>query len=87
MPFLLAAGQNIPVQRGSVVSFPISYSQTCVASTGASPSHNDFLGTVLHAVGVDVMSVGSTSGVDVVNSNAPVTLNKGLLTDLLTTST
>ncbi|HTQ02310.1 MAG TPA: DUF1552 domain-containing protein [Polyangiaceae bacterium] len=86
MPFLLAAGQNIPVKRGSVVSFPMSYSQPCVATTGTSPSHNDFLRTVLHAVGVDATSVGSTTGTDNVNMTS-VTLNQGMLTDLLTTST
>jgi hypothetical protein len=88
MPFLLAAGQNIPVKRGSVVSFPINYDNqdNCIPTTGMSPSHNDFLRTALHAVGVEAMTVGSTTGVDVNKSKASVTLNQTLLTDLLTTA-
>jgi len=86
MPFLLAAGQNIPVKRGSVVSFPISYTETCVATTGVSPSHNDFLRTVLKAVGVDATSIGSKTGTDVI-LKSQVNVNQGLLTDLLTSAT
>lgn len=85
MPFLLAAGQNIPVKRGSVVSFPLSYSDACVPTTGTSPSHNDFLRTVLQAVGVEAASIGSTTGHDVVKMS-DVTLNNGILSDLLTSA-
>jgi hypothetical protein len=86
MPFVLGAGPNIPIQRGKVVRFPLTYDNDdgCVPSTGASPSHNDFLRTCLHAVGVDVPSVGTTSGIDA-NGDKPIATNVGLLNDLLTT--
>jgi hypothetical protein len=75
MPFLLAAGKNVPVTRGSVVRYPISYTENnangCIASQGESPTHNDLLRTVLQAVGAEVPSVGST------------TYNKRILTELL----
>jgi hypothetical protein len=85
MPFLLAAGPNIPVKRGSVVRFPVNYANTdgCIPVDGPSPSHNDFMRTCLSALGVDVPSVGSVNGVDLNADKAPVALNKGLLTDLL----
>jgi hypothetical protein len=86
MPFLLAAGPNIPIKRGQVVRFPITYDNDdgCVPTTGPSPSHNDFLRTCLHAVGVDVPSVGSASGKDL-NGDKTIDMNVGLLDDLLTT--
>jgi hypothetical protein len=87
MPFLLAAGQNLPVKRGSVVNFPINYLPTCVTTTGQSPSHNAFLRTVLNAVGVDVPSVGSTTGADETNNGASIAIKQDILTDLLTTTT
>ncbi len=63
MPFLLAAGPNIPIQRGKVMRYPISYdgmnASGCIPSNGTSPSHNDLLRTVLQAVGVTVPSVGT----------------------------
>ncbi len=86
MPFLLAAGQNIPVKRGSVVSFPVNYASSCVATDGPSPSHNAFLRTVLHAVGVDVPSVGSSSGLDESANGGTIAIKQDLLTDLLTTA-
>ena len=84
MPFLLAGGPNIPIKRGKVASFPISYDNKdgCIPVTGVSPSHNDMLRTVLQAVGLQVPTVGSTKGIDVNNSGS-VTLNQGVLTDLL----
>jgi len=80
MPFVMAAGPNIPVKRGQVVRFPISYDANnangCIASAGASPSHNDFLRTVLRAAGTPVDSVGSAAA-------GSVQLHQGELTDLL----
>jgi hypothetical protein len=80
MPFVMAAGPNIPVKRGQVVRFPISYDANnangCIASAGTSPSHNDFLRTLLQAVGTPVDSFGSAMA-------AGVALNQGILTDLL----
>jgi len=65
MPFLMAAGANIGVPRGKVVRFPISYdgnnANGCIPSTGITPNHNQFLKTVLKAVGTDVDRVGSGS--------------------------
>jgi hypothetical protein len=75
MPFLMAAGPNIPVKRGKLVTFPFSYpdnnSQGCIAVAGTPVSHNDFLRTVLQAVGTEVPSVGSAE------------YNQGVLTQLL----
>ncbi len=75
MPFVLAAGPNIPIKRGTVARFPINFPNDnengCISVNGKSPSHSDLLRTVLSAVGVDVPSVGSA------------TYNSGLLTDLL----
>jgi hypothetical protein len=75
MPFVMAAGANIGVQRGKVVSFPFSYPDNnamgCIAATGEPVSHNDFLRTVLQAVGAEVPSVGSAE------------YNAGVLTSLL----
>jgi arylsulfatase A-like enzyme len=74
MPFLMAAGANLPVQRGKVVRFPISYPGNmdgCIPTTGTTVSHNDLLRTVLHAVGAEVPSVGSAE------------YNEGVLTSLL----
>jgi hypothetical protein len=75
MPFVLAAGPNIPIQRGKVMRYPISYdgnnANGCIASAGTSPSHNDLLRTVLQAVGVTVPSVGTAQH------------NGGVLTNLL----
>jgi hypothetical protein len=74
MPFLMAAGPNVPVQRGKIVRFPISYPGNmdgCIPTTGDPVSHNDFLRTVLQAVGAEVPSVGSAE------------FNKGVLTSLL----
>jgi hypothetical protein len=86
MPFLVAAGAQVPLQRGKVVRFPISYDANnqngCIPSTGESPSHNDFLRTVLQALGVSVNSVGSASAVDK-GSMKTVQLNKAILTQLL----
>jgi hypothetical protein len=84
MPFLIAAGPNIPVKRGSVARFPVTYDNKdgCIPTDGASPSHNDMLRTVLHAVGVDVDTVGSANGTDV-NGGASVKLNQALLSGLL----
>jgi hypothetical protein len=87
MPFLVAAGPNIPVKRGTVARFPINYDNKdgCIQTDGASPSHNDLMRTVLHAVGVDVQTVGSTTGKDV-NNSASVQLNQALLTGLLSST-
>ncbi len=75
MPFLMAAGANIPVKRGKVVRFPLSYPNDnemgCIAATGTPVTHNDFLRTVLQAVGAEVPAVGSAE------------FNKGVLTDIL----
>lgn len=74
MPFLMAAGANVPVQRGKVVRFPISYPGNmdgCIPTTGTPVSHNDFLRTALQAVGVEVPTVGSPE------------YNEGVLTSLL----
>lgn len=85
MPFVLASGSNIPIQRGKAALFPISYENGdgCIPVTGTSPSHNDLLRTVLHAVGVDVPSVGSETGIDMNAKTVPVTLNQGLLDGVL----
>jgi hypothetical protein len=84
MPFLLASGANIPIKRGQVVKFPISYdgdnAMGCIATAGPSPSHNDLFRTLLQAVGTPVDSVGSAS----VTFDAKTTqLNQAILTDLL----
>ena len=80
MPFVMAAGANIPVKRGQVVRFPISYdadnANGCIASEGVSPSHNDFMRTVLQAVGTPVDSVGSATA-------GSTQLQKGILSELL----
>jgi hypothetical protein len=90
MPFVLAAGPNIPLKRGSVASFPVNYDANnqngCIMTAGPSPSHNDMLRTVLHAVGVDVASVGSTTAIDKATS-ATVQLSQGLLAPMLSSST
>jgi len=87
MPFVLAGGPNIPIKRGSVARFPINYDannqQNCIQTDGVSPSHNDMLRTVLHAVGVDAPSVGSATVLDM-QSGTNVTLNQALLTGMLT---
>jgi hypothetical protein len=72
MPFVMAAGPNIPIKRGKLLSFPRSYSDVCVKTEGTAVSHNDLLRTVLEAVGAEVPSVGSA------------TYNKGVLSRLLT---
>jgi hypothetical protein len=75
MPFVLAGGPNAGIQRGKMVSFPFSYPNDnemgCITVEGTPVSHNDFLRTVLQAVGVEVPSVGSPE------------FNKGVLTTLL----
>jgi hypothetical protein len=77
---VMAAGANIPVKRGQVVRFPISYdadnANGCIASEGVSPSHNDFMRTVLQAVGTPVDSVGSATA-------GSTQLQKGILSELL----
>jgi hypothetical protein len=87
MPFVLASGANLPFQRGKVVRYPISYDQKnadgCIVTEGPSPSHNDFLRTVLEGVGVSVDSVGSASATNPATMET-ATLNQGLLTSLLT---
>jgi hypothetical protein len=89
MPFVLAAGPNIPLARGTVARFPVNYDANnqmgCIATDGPSPSHNDMLRTVLHAVGVDVNSVGTASAVDK-GSGATVQLNQNLLTPMLSST-
>jgi hypothetical protein len=86
MPFLLAGGPNIPIKRGTVARFPINYDANnqmgCIQVDGVSPSHNDMLRTVLHAVGVDVPTVGSATAMDK-QSGMTVTLNQALLTGML----
>lgn len=85
MPFLLASGQNIPIKRGQVVRFPISYDANnqmgCIASNGTSPSHNDFFRTLLQALGTPVDRVGSTSATPPMEATRQ--LQQGILTDLL----
>lgn len=61
MPFLMAAGPNVPIQRGKVVRFPRSFPDTCIMAEGEVVNHQDFLRTVLQAVGVEVPSVGTAS--------------------------
>ena len=91
MPFVLAAGPNVPLKRGSVARFPVNYDADnqmgCIATDGPSPSHNDMLRTVLHALGVDVPSVGSATAVDAKANNLVVQLNQNLLTPLLSSAT
>jgi hypothetical protein len=70
MPFVLAAGPGIGIQRGKVIRYPLSYHDPRVPS-GVSRSHNDLLRTVLQAVGTSVPSVGTAAH------------NKGVLTELL----
>jgi hypothetical protein len=70
MPFVIAAGPAIPIQRGKYVRYPISYDDQRVPS-GMSRSHNDLLRTVLQAVGTTVPAVGTASH------------NQSLLTELL----
>lgn len=76
-----AGGPNIPIKQNAVARFPINYDVNnqngCIQVTGVSPSHNDFLRTVLAAVGAEVASVGSATGVD------SMQLNKALLSELL----
>jgi len=88
MPFVLAAGPNIPIQRGTVARFPINYAQSdnCIPTDGMSPSHNAMLRTTLKAVGVDVASVGSATGLDL-NSKQNIPIGQDLLTAMLTTTT
>jgi hypothetical protein len=87
MPFVLASGPNLPFQRGKVVRHPVSYDQRnadgCIVTAGPSPSHNDFLRTVLEGVGVSVDSVGSAMGTNP-STMESAALNQGLLTGLLT---
>jgi hypothetical protein len=87
MPFLMAAGPNIPVQRGKVVRFPISYDNNnqmgCIPIEGTPVSHNQFLKTALHAVGVDVERVGSAS-VPAAGTAPATTFDTALLSPLLT---
>lgn len=86
MPFLMAAGANIPVQRGKVVRFPVSYDDSnqkgCIPSEGKTISHNQFLKTALHAVGVDVDRVGSAS-VGAAGTAPAITLETDLLAPML----
>lgn len=60
--------------------FPITYDgdnqMGCIASTGVSPSHNDFMRTVLRSLGVSLGSVGSASA-------EGTQLNKAILSELL----
>jgi hypothetical protein len=81
MPFVMAAGPNIGVKRGQVVRFPLSFdgdnANGCIATEGPSPTHNDFLRTVLQAAGTPVESVGSAS------TRAGKMLNSGVLSSLL----
>lgn len=85
MPFVIAAGPNVPLKRGTVARFPISYDANnqngCIPSDGPSPSHNDMLRTVLHSLGVDVDSVGSASALDKA-AGKTVQLNQQLLAAL-----
>jgi len=71
MPFLMAAGPNVPIQRGKVVRFPRTFPDACIPSEGTPVNHQDFLRTVLQAVGVEAASVGTPS------------YNKGVLSSLL----
>jgi hypothetical protein len=84
MPFLLASGANIPIKRGQVVKFPISYDDDnangCIATAGPSPSHNDLFRTLLQAVGTPVDTVGSASATF---DGKTTQLNQAILTDLL----
>lgn len=86
MPFVVASGTGIPLKRGKVVRFPISYTdnnaQGCIASTGISPSHNDFMRTVLQAVGASVPSVGSASATPK-DGGVTTQLNQRILTEIL----
>jgi hypothetical protein len=86
MPFVVAAGSQIPLKRGKVVRFPVSYDQNnqmgCIASAGVSPSHNDFMRTVLQALGVTLPSVGSASAEDP-STKVATQLNQRILTELL----
>ena len=70
MPFVLAAGPGIGIQRGKVIRYPLSYDDSRVPS-GMSRSHNDLLRTVLQAVGTNVASVGTAAH------------NQGILSELL----
>ncbi|HEY3496696.1 MAG TPA: DUF1552 domain-containing protein [Polyangiaceae bacterium] len=85
MPFLIASGQNIPIKRGQVVRFPISYDKNnqngCIATAGPSPSHNDLFRTLLQALGTPVDRVGSTSATPPMETTRQ--LNQAILTDLL----
>jgi hypothetical protein len=86
MPFVVAAGSQIPLERGKVVRFPVSYDQNnqmgCIASAGVSPSHNDLMRTVLQALGVTLPSVGSASAEDP-STKVATQLNQRILTELL----
>jgi len=85
MPFLLASGANIPIQRNKAALFPISHDSPdgCVPVTGRSPSHNELLQTVLQAVGLNVDSVGSAMGVDVNANKAAYNINQGIIDGIL----
>ena len=87
MPFVIASGPNLPFQRGKVVRFPISYdaknADGCIATEGPSPSHNDFLRTVLEGVGVSVPTVGSATATNTATGEN-ATLNQAVLSSLLT---
>ena len=71
MPFVLAAGAQIPIHRGAVVRYPLSYQSTKVTPNGPSRSHHDLLRSVLQAVGTPVDSVGDPAQ------------NQGVLKELL----
>lgn len=87
MPFVIASGANLPFQRGKVVRFPISYddqnARGCIRTDGPSPSHNDFLRTVLQGVGVSVDRVGSSMATNTATGEV-TTLNQSVLSSLLT---
>jgi hypothetical protein len=61
MPYVLASGDKLPFQRGTVVRYPVQYHQQDTESEGAPRYHNDLLRTVLNGVGVGVSSVGATA--------------------------
>ena len=84
MPYLIAAGEQIPIQRGKVIRFPLAFdsnddnpgqvrqSPELTNPEGPVRSVNDLLRTVLYAVGVDSGPLGGAE------------YNAGMLDELLT---
>lgn len=74
MPYVVAAGSQVPVQRGQVIAYPetnvLNFEKTDRAANGER-TVNDLLRTVLQVQGVTMDSVGDTSA------------NRGVLTELL----